>query len=594
MPSDARGFSTSKSMKREEGHAFRPRRKAKVRGAGNSRHGRDPVGKSRGLPMRNEFTRARVPGFFAGVSKPKSSAGCIYPFFAVFVVAGIAMMVAAVRGFRRGEDWHAMLGMAGAGLVFTVAGGGFGALVWRGTRQGRDEAQRREQFPSEPWKWRAAWTGGAIEADRSQGAAMFWIFAVVWNAMSFPAAIGAWQKAGAGQKFLVIVAIFPLIGLGLLWSAIYRTLQARKYGRAVFLPASLPGEIGGTLGGVIQVPKAIVPEEDARLTLRCIQRSASGSGDSRTVRENVLWEKEVRLAREKWHSGPAGTQIPVLLPIAAGCRPTELTGDNDNRVLWRLAISAKTPGVDFSTAFEVPVFATGNPSAALGAADTPMLEEYRREALDDDALAKAGVRCEADGFVFTSSHLGGMRAWTAIFAAGLVALEIYLFMVHGPAVLLVVLGIFAGIAVLAGHDLWSGDLEVRVAGEEAIVKKRGGFGGREVRVRRADVAEIVPTKSMGVGEREYFRLKMIGTKGVDPRNAAPGEPFAARKLRFQLRQAMKELGVTDPANAAGAGRDILAQMKLTPKFEIMIARNVPGLANAEAVAAQVLALIRGK
>jgi hypothetical protein len=412
--------------------------------------------------------------------------------------------------------------------------------------------------------------------------------------MSFPAAIGAWQKVGAGQAFLAIVAIFPLIGLGLLWSAIYRTLQARKYGRAVFLPTVLPGEIGGTLGGVIQVPKTIVPEEDAQLTLRCIQRSASGSGDNRTVRENVLWEKEVRLAREKWHSGPAGTQIPVLLPIAAGCRPTELTGDNDNRVLWRLAVRAKTPGVDFATAFEVPVFATGNTSAVVGAADTPMLEEYRHEPVNDDELAQAGVRREADGFVFTSSHLGGMRAWTAIIAAGLVGLEIYLFTVHAPIVLLLVFGLFAGIAVLAGHDLWSGDLEVRLAGEEAIVRKRGMFGSKEVRVRRADVAEIVPTKSMSVGDREYFRLKMIGAKGVDPRNAAPGEPFAARKLRYQLRQAMKELGVTDPANAAGAASDLLAQMKLTPKFEIVIARNVPGLANAEAVAARVLTTIRGR
>ncbi|HVS54464.1 MAG TPA: hypothetical protein VHD62_19060 [Opitutaceae bacterium] len=527
------------------------------------------------------------------MAKPNSSGGCGFVFCAIFALAGGALLVAAARGYRSGQDWRAMLGMGGTGLAFVAVGTGLGVAMRRGALRQRDEARRREQFPGEPWKWRAAWDGRPSGPDRSQGAAMLWLFTLFWNAISIPAAIGAAQKIAQGQKMLLFVAIFPAIGLLLLAQAIYLTIRARKYGRAMFVPVALPGEIGGTLGGVIQVPAQIVPEDDARLALRCIRRGASGSGDSRTVHENVLWEKEVRLAREKWRSAANGTEIPVLLPIAATCQPTEMTNDNDNRVLWRLAVSAKTPGVDFAASFEVPVFATGR-APQLAAADVPPLEEYRAEPLREVDLAAAGVRREADGFVFTSKHLGGLRAAFGLAALLLTALEIVLVRGDAPWVLLIVFGMFAGLALLMAHDLWAGDLAVRVMGDEVVVRKSRLFGAKETRVRRAEVAEVRPVNAMSVGDRQFFRLNLIGTRGIDPIAAAPGEPFAARKLRFQLRQAMKELGVTAPENAGGRGAEILAQLQATPKFEVMIARNVPGLATAEAVAVQVRAAIRGQ
>jgi hypothetical protein len=155
------------------------------------------------------------------------------------------------------------------------------------------------------------------------------------------------------------------------------------------------------------------------------------------------------------------------------------------------------------------------------------------------------------------------------------------------------MGLFTTTALLFAFGVWWGEASVRVSGEVVSVTKRGLMGAKELHVRRADVAEIRSAEAMGIGERKFYRLKLIGTGGVDPLRATPGEPFAARKLRFQLRQAMKELGVTDPANAGGRGREIIEQMQRTPRFEIEFAGNVPGLATAEVVSERVLAMIRG-
>ena len=49
--------------------------------------------------------------------------------------------------------------------------------------------------------------------------------------------------------------------------------------------------------------------------------------------------------------------IPVLFQIPYECRPTD-ERDLDNMLIWRLEVTAKTPGIDYRAEFEVPVFKT--------------------------------------------------------------------------------------------------------------------------------------------------------------------------------------------------------------------------------------------
>ena len=111
---------------------------------------------------------------------------------------------------------------------------------------------------------------------------------------------------------------------------------------------------------------------------------------------------------------------------------------------------------------------------------------------------------------------------------------------------------------------------------------------------RADVALVRAGKSMSSGENQYYKLSLVGTAGVDPgETPAAGEPFAVRKLRYQLEQQKKQ-GELTPAKLKEIGSEIYAQLKQAEKFSVPFASHIPGQTKAEAIGAMVLKAIRGE
>jgi hypothetical protein len=510
--------------------------------------------------------------------------GCGYVVFVILLAGGLALVGAGVAEFR---SHHGRLTASSLVLVILGAVLAAGSLAYlrfarSAVRAAAAEAARRAQFPDQPWKWKKEWQGPAIEAKTGATAAGLWVFAILWNAVSAPG-VWAFSHEAHRKPAMVLIFLFPLVGLGLLWAAIYQTVRHRKYGRTRFVPSGLPGVIGGYLGGVIEVPARVVPEADARLALKCVRRETRGSGKNRRTTENVLWEREELIAREKWVTGAGGTRIPVLFYIPPG-RPDTDDRDRDNEVVWRLTASAATPGVDFATQFDVPVFATGE-TAAPPEAGAPALEEYQVQQFDDAALAACGVRREGGAFHFTSRHLPGTRFTTAVLALGLLGLLAWFGTQEIPGPVWAITLFFALIIWLVAGSVWFDRCELRVEAGDVVVTRPRPWGTKVVRVPRAEVAGVRQDKSMASGETQYFRLSLVGAEGVDA--AIPGghEPFAVRKLRFQLARAEKGDGPRPRA-------EILADLGRAPKFVVPFAGHIPGPARAAAVAELILKEIR--
>jgi hypothetical protein len=93
-------------------------------------------------------------------------------------------------------------------------------------------------------------------------------------------------------------------------------------------------------------------------------------------------------------------------------------------------------------------------------------------------------------------------------------------------------------------------------------------------------------ESMSYSDRKLYRLVLVGSPGIDPRTPGPAEPFRARKLRYQLGRIGRSPGVTEA--------DIHREMAATPKFELLLARHLPGLAIANAVAGLVIERVCGE
>lgn len=528
----------------------------------------------------------------ATTGRVKPSLGCGYLVAAILFLFGAGLAAAGVSKYRDvGERWTGeVVALAVLGGAFLAGGGAYVIYARRSVREHEAEERRRQQFPREPWKWRKEWLGPAIASKDAAGVGLHWFLAVMVCGISAPAAYGILTKPDV-PKPAYLALIFPVIGVWLLWQAVYKTIQWRKFGRTSFLPTSLPGAIGGYLGGVIQVPARVALEKDARLTLRCVRRVTTGSGKNRRTTETTVWEREERIPAEKWQTGPGGTDIPVLFHIPAGQPATDLEVP-DNQVVWRLAAQAAVPGVDFETTFEVPVFETGEtaPAPEPGA---PLLESYRAQVLDSTELARAGIRRGAGTWIFDTTHLLGTKLFSGTFAVGLTVLLVSFWRGGAHPIAWIVTGLFALIAWVMAVDVWFGRCELRIEGGDVVVREARLRGTRERRVAWADVADVRTEKSMGVGTQQYYRLVLAG-RGVGRGTAARAdEPFRARKIRFQLEQLGRELGTNDPQKMGPRGADLLRQLAEAPAFEIPIARHVPGPALAEAVKAMVLAEVRG-
>ncbi len=332
------------------------------------------------------------------VSHTKLSLGCGYVVMFILLAGGLGLLALAANQYQRsGPRWTkeaVILGVIGTALV--LGAGSYMKLARRLVRESQAEDARRAQFPDQPWKWKKEWQAPFLESETGAGAAGLWIFAIIWNAISLPAAWIVGHDANA-PKAANLIWLFPLVGLGVLWGAIHQTVRWRKFGRTRFVPSTMPGAIGGYLGGVIEVPARVMPEADAQLALRCVRRETRGSGKNRHTSDVVLWEHEESIARDKWITGTGGTRIPVLFYIPATCAATD-DSDSNNEVVWRLSANAAVPGVDFATQFKVPVYATGvtAPPPEPGA---PLLEEYTAPQLDAAGLGSCGVRREGRCFI---------------------------------------------------------------------------------------------------------------------------------------------------------------------------------------------------
>jgi hypothetical protein len=106
---------------------------------------------------------------------------------------------------------------------FAVAFGGVGlGALWLVRRLFTDEE-------ADPRRAKAQ----AAMADAASGAGGLWFFAIVWNAISFPAAmIAIPQGIAEGEWGVLFILLFPIIGIGVLWAAISATFERLRRGGA--------------------------------------------------------------------------------------------------------------------------------------------------------------------------------------------------------------------------------------------------------------------------------------------------------------------------------------------------------------------------
>jgi hypothetical protein len=396
-------------------------------------------------------------------------------------------------------------------LLFGGVGFGLLAGCLLGYRNARIKAALAAAHPDEPWLQKQDWAEGKVISSNRMAMMFSLAFAAFWNVISAPLLfILPGEVIGKGNWLALIGMLFPIVGLGLIAWAIYSVLRWRKFGQSVFQMASVPGVIGGQLAGVVRTSAKVLPEDGFQIALSCINKVTTGSGKNRSTSEHILWQDDQVVGRDLLQNDPDHTAIPVLFAIPYECRPTDETL-SDNQTIWRLAAKAKVPGVDYSTAFDVPVFKTAESNANF-VADASLMAEYTVPPNPERDLHEAGVVREpspsGEGCKFTfpmGRNLGstlGISAFWLIWS-GAVVLMIYL---DAGIFFPVVFGLFDALILLFVVDIWFYKSTVDVS-PRGLSVTGGLLGlGKTRWVDASDVAKIEPAQGMQSGQTAFYNI----------------------------------------------------------------------------------------
>lgn len=260
-----------------------------------------------------------------------------------------------------------------------------------------------DRSPDRPWLRRPEWARGEIHAHARGAAFLALGVAVFWNAVSWTCVIGGRSVLfDKGILPAAFILVFPAVGLGLAVWAARAFIRWRLYGESRFVMSSMPGQIGGSLTGSIRADRQLRPLRPAQLTLACIRRTTSGSGNSNSTTETVLWSDKSAVTTDT--SGA----IPVAFYIPPECRESDDANRLDT-VLWRLQASMPGAVAQYRASFEVPVFKVAESPAQIADALQIRQEHERRiSEYRPGGYSRIRVRLAPDGA--TEANFPPMRA----------------------------------------------------------------------------------------------------------------------------------------------------------------------------------------
>jgi len=286
------------------------------------------------------------------------SVGCLVLFMLPFFLGGGMAAWSGIQALLNGDHGFQAMAPLITGIVFIGFSAVVVAVVIAAVRTAAANAVLRQQNPDKPWLWRKEWSDGVIVSRSGAQSVTLGFFAVIWNAITVPAAyIVLSSEDIRHEPFVLLILIFPVVGLFLFIAAVYQLLRARKYGESRVMLPHIPVSIGATCRGEVVTHVKERPENGFDLKLQCLHRVVTGSGRNRSTSETELWREDQRVSGLVAIPSVDGFRVPFTFDIPGDTSPTNYDVPSD-QIVWRLTVNAETPGIDYAAAFELPVFAT--------------------------------------------------------------------------------------------------------------------------------------------------------------------------------------------------------------------------------------------
>ena len=446
----------------------------------------------------------------------QTGAGCLFLFALPFAGFGVFALVQAFREWNNGKlKEAAMIGLFG--LVFSCVG--FGLMIGArfGAKKTKQLAEQKALHPDQPWLWREDWAAGRVKWSGGQSAAISWVFAVFWNVISIIITVvivpQEWHK---GHHVVLLVLLFPLIGLAMLGTAVRTTLAWRRFGQCVFEMAAVPAALGGTLEGMIQTSTRLSLEHGLHLRLSCIRRTTTGTGKNRHTTEEILWQDEKVLKTDAGlpEPEPGHSGIPIHFKLPAD--QPESTAEIGDGIFWRLEAKAKMRGPDLQVTFDVPVFKiAGTQPAEADEPDPTAALEMPVEEIRRDEHSRIQVNDGPGGreFFFPAARNPGVAFGVTLFMLVWSAAVWFMIWKKAPVLFPVVFGFFDVLILWICFSLWFKSSRVTIDSAGVTTVNHWLFFRRTRTVPMAEVADFQVKIGMTSGQQAYYNIELVTRAG---------------------------------------------------------------------------------
>ena len=450
-------------------------------------------------------------------------------------------------------------------FVFVFGGVGFG-LIYAAFRTPKKTDATLPQYADTPWLLNDKWQTDTIRSSSKATMWAAWGFALFWNLISAPLPFVLFDEVTNKQNYIALVGLlFPLVGIGLLWWAIARSLEWRRFGPAPFRMDPFPGSIGGHVGGAIDLNLPFDPQARFQLTLTNIYSYESGSGKHRSRKETAEWQDKLVAHAEPSSSG---TRLTFRFDVPEELNESDAQRDGKSYHLWRLNLNAVLDGPDIDRDYEIPVYATAQQSRWVSAT-AARNARGEQDKIDDAAVIKAvNIRSGAVGreLVYPMGRNLGSSLVGFIIGGIFAGAGGFLIVSEGQTLFGGVFG-FVGSAIAIGSlYMMFNSLEVSQDGMSIrTVRRILGVPIKRRSMRRNDFVRFSRSTSMqsqsGNKHVVYYSIQAVDHQGNE---LTIGESFrgdneadaAIRMLSRELRLHPREQ--TAANDAQGADEDVLA------------------------------------
>jgi len=371
-------------------------------------------------------------------------------------------------------------------FLFTFGGVGLGLIIFV-FRTPKEKDLSDPKYRDAPWLANDKWQTAVIKSGSKTSMYASWAFAAFWNLVSAPLPFVIYTEVTEKNNLPALLGLlFPLVGLWLITWAVLRTLEWRRFGAAPLTLDPFPGSIGGHVGGTIDVNLPYDSNAQFSLTLTNLHSYVSGSGKNRSRKESAEWQ-DMQVASAS--SGPRGSRLSFRFAVPEDLEESAADQSEESYYLWRLNVKADLPGVDIDRDYEIPVYATGESSAALSgfAIDQARTKQNKKHLRVIESIVNLSY--EAGGramrFPMGRNLLSGFMG--LIFGSIFAGTGWYLIKYEGHPFMGGVFGLVGLLIVVSAFYFVLNSLEVlQEGGDIRTVRRILGIPIKSGRMRRAD------------------------------------------------------------------------------------------------------------